>query len=361
MKNFLLAALCITVFAIGSCKKDNTNNSGGSTVTEAQVLAGFSTSLVNPNYEDIQAKAAIMNTAIDTLVNNTTEANLLAARVAWVNTRVAWESCEGFLFGPVEDNNYDPDMDDWPVNKVDLDALLASSTVLSVDEVSSLATTLKGFHAIEYVIYGVGSTAKASDITPREKEFLTALAQSLYNTTTDLRNSWDPSSGNFTAQVENPGVGSSPYFPDKQAVFLALVGSMSGICDEVANNKMQTPFAEEDSTKSESSFSHNSTNDFTHNIQGVYNAYMSTYEGSTSGHSLHELVAAKNASLDNTLQTQMKAAIASFGTLTSLNVTFEQAIYTQRDAIKQIQATINTLNTTISVQLTAFVKTNIQD
>ena len=45
---------------------------------------------------------------------------------AWVAARVPWEQSEGFLFGPVDTFGYDPAMDSWPVNRTDLDAVLAS-------------------------------------------------------------------------------------------------------------------------------------------------------------------------------------------------------------------------------------------
>lgn len=359
MKRPFLSVLFIAAiaFTIYSCSKAPVNaNTGNTTTLEGEVLTDFSNDLVNPNYADINAKAGIMNDAVKLLVNSTTDANLATARTAWKNTRAAWESCEGFLFGPVEDFNYDPDMDDWPVNKVDLDALLASNNPLTVNDVDTLATTLKGFHVIEYVIFGVGGTRKAADITPRQKTYLLSLAQSLYNTTTDLANSWTPSGGNYTAQVINAGKGSTT-FSSRQAVFLALVGSMSDICNEVANEKMQTPFAAQDSTLDESSFSHNSTTDFTNNITGVLNAYQSKYNNS-GGHSLSELVASKNSSLNNKLLSEMQAAISSFKTIT---VSYEQAIYTQKNQVKSVQAVINTLKNSLDGDLTDFVKVNIKD
>ncbi len=360
MKNiYIISAMLVLATALG-CKKDSTSSNGNATAQatlEQNVLNDFANVLVNPDYRDIQAKALIMNNAVVTFNANPTDANLAAIRAAWKNTRAAWESCEGFLFGPVEDFDYDPTMDDWPVNKADLDALLSSSNPLQVSDVDQLGTTLKGFHAIEYVIFGVGGTQKAANITDRDKVYLASLTQSLYNTTTELRNSWHPSqSGNFTLQIVNAGKGSTR-FETRQAVFLALVGSMADICNEVANEKMQTPLAAKDSTLDESSFSHNSVNDFRNNITGVLNAYKSQYNG-TSGHSLSELVASKNASLDNKIQSQINAAIASFSIITT---TYEQAIYTQQNQIKTVQNAITTLQATLEGDLTTFIQTNIKD
>lgn len=347
MKNTFIAAIFVSILAIAACKKDSTNNNNNKKVDatlEQNVINSFATTLANPNYQDIQAKALIMNNAIQTLSTSTTEANLAAARTAWKNTRAAWESCEGFLFGPVEDFNYDPDMDDWPVNKVDLDSLLSSPNPLTVNDITPLGTTLKGFHAIEYVIFGVGGTRKAADITAREKTYIVSLAQSLYNTTTQLRNSWDPSqANNFTTQVETAGKGSTT-FATRKDFFLVLLGSMADICNEVANEKMQTPFAAQDSTLDESSFSHNSVTDFKNNITGILNAYKCQYNGASGQYSLSTLVAANNKSLDNTLQSQMNAAIASFSQITT---TYEKAIYTQQQQVKNVQNTINTLKASL--------------
>jgi len=359
MKKIFIASIGVLLIAAAGCKKDtpSNNNNTSQAALEQNVLNDFANVLVNPDYQDIQAKAQVMNNAVIAFNASSTEANLDAVRVAWKNTRAAWESCEGFLFGPVEDFDYDPTMDDWPVNKADLDALLASSNPLQVSDIDQLGTTLKGFHAIEYIIFGVGGTQKAVNITDRDKIYLASLAQSLYNTTTELRNSWDPSqSNNFTVQVTTAGKGSTR-FNTRQALFLALVGSMADICNEVASEKMQTPLAAQDSTLDESSFSHNSVNDFTNNIKGVLNAYKSQYNGA-SGHSLSELVASKNASLDVKIQSQINAAIASFSTITT---TYEKAIYTQQTQVKAVQNSINTLKATIEGDLTTFIQTNIKD
>ncbi len=359
MKNqLLLVFACLAMITTAGCKKsDNTTApAADGTTVEAKTLTAFASVLANPNYTDLQVKAGLLKDAVTLLVSNTTDANLLAAQTAWRNTRAPWEACEGYLFGPVEDFNYDPTMDSWPVDKNELDSLINSSNPLQVANLEPLQYTLKGFHAIEYIIFGVGGMQKAANITARQKVYLTSLTQSLYNTTLQLKSSWDPSGGNFTKQVTTAGTGSTT-FAARKDFYIALAGSMADICDEVANSKMQTPFAARDSTLDESSFSHNSINDFKNNITGIYNAYMCTYNGAT-GTGLNQLVAARNSSLDVKLQTQMKAAIASFSTIT---VTYEQAIYTQPSQVRAVQATINTLRATLDGDLKDFVNANIKD
>jgi putative iron-regulated protein len=359
MKGKIMAMLLIATIVIAACSKSHTTNlTTIDSTLEGQVLADFPTSLANPNYLDIETKAGVMKDAATTFIAAPNDANLQSIQTSWKNTRAAWEACEGYLFGPVEDNNYDPTMDNWPVNKVDLDSLLSSSNPLSVNDIDPLETTLKGFHAIEYIIYGIDGTKKASQITDRQKTYLASLTQSLYNTTKQLRASWDPTQpGNFTNQVITAGKG-SVRFTSRKDFFKTLIISMADICNEVANGKMQTPLAAQDSTLDESSFSHNSVTDFTNNIKGVLNTYLSTYNG-TSGHSLSELVNAKNKSLDAKIQSQINAAVSSFTVLNG--ITYEKAIYANKDKINQIQTAIRTLKATLEGDLNDFIETNIKD
>ena len=359
MKRVLYFSFAIIIAVVSSCKKPNDTNATvqPTNVTETQVLQDFANVLVNPNYQQIQANANILNTSVQTLIATPTDANLQAAQLAWRNTRTSWEQCEGFLFGPVEDFNYDPNMDDWPVSNVEMDSLLSSKNPLAVSNIDSLPTTLKGFHSMEYILFGNNGTQTASNITTRQKIYVGSMAQSLYNTTTALRNSWDPSlSGNFTNEVVNAGQGSTR-FTTRKDVFLAIVGSMSDICNEVANEKMQTPLAAQDPKLDESPFSQNSTTDFKNNITGVLHAYLCQYDGKT-GNSISQLVSAKNISLDNTIKTQINAAISSFDNIT---VSYEQAIFSQKVQIHNTQNAINALKNTLDNDLTNFIKINIKD
>jgi putative iron-regulated protein len=344
-------------FLFTSCsKKSDVVSSDATPVNESQVLTDFAYKLANPNYQDIQAKANLLNLTVITLNTSTNEANLAAARAAWFSTRQAWEQCEGFLFGPVEDYNYDPTMDDWPVNKVDLDSLLASSNPLTLSDIDALPTSLKGFHPIEYIIFGVGGTKTAEQLTVREKQYLISLTQSLYNTTTALRNSWDPElSNSFTNELVNAGKGSTRYASRKDA-FIAIATSMAGICEEVADGKMQEPLAARDSTLEESQFSHNSTTDFKNNMIGVQNSYFCKY--AEDGHGINEIVASLNISLDNKIQSQINTVINSFN---EIDKNYGKAIYTQQVQIHNTQNAINTLRTMLETDLINFIQTSIKD
>lgn len=356
MKNTLLGLSCIAAVALSSCGKDK-NSVQNTTVDEQEVITQFVNVVGNPNYVDIQAKATLLDASITTFLTTPTDANLAAARTAWKNTRQPWEQAEGFLFGPVEDEDYDPTMDSWPLNRVDVDALINGGTTISLSSVDALDGFAKGFHGIEYIIFGPGGTRKAADITARQKDYLKYTSQSLLNTTTALRDSWAASGGNYAAKITTAGKGSTA-FGTRKDLFLAIVGSMAGICEEVGTGKMEEPYANRDSTLDESSYSHNTTVDFTNNIQGILNVYTATYNGAKGTTSLSALVASKNAALDAKIKTQVQTALSAMALITP---TFEKAIYDNRDKIKTTQDALATLQATLEGDLTTFIQTNIKD
>ena len=212
------------------------------------------------------------------LRENPGDATLSAAREAWVAARVPWEASEGFLFGPVDFNGYDPALDSWPVNRTDLQGVMASGNDLGTEYVNGLYGTLKGFHTIEYLLFDEGGSKTASDFTGRQFDYLVASALLLAQTAKDLHASWIPSGGNFVAKVLQAGGGSDVY-PSQRSAVQEIVNGMIGICDEVANGKIADPFSEQDPRLVESQFSFNSLDDFQNNMRSVWNAYTGDYGG----------------------------------------------------------------------------------
>ena len=146
-----------------------------------------------------------------------------------------------------------PNTDTWPTDYVQLDSVLASSNTLQVSDIANLQQSLRGYHPLEYVIFGRGEGRTAAQLTPRLLQYATSLSSDiLYNNVQPLYESWSStSSDSYGQQVLNAGNGSTK-FPKKQDLFLAIVGAMSDICEEVGNGKMYEPFVAHDSTITES-------------------------------------------------------------------------------------------------------------
>ena len=130
---------------------------------------------------------------------------------------------------------------------------------------------------------------------------------------------------------------------------------MAKICHEVAESKMKIPLEAHDSTLVESQYAHNATTDFTNNIIGIQNVYLCRY--TSTGKSLHDMIVAKDISLDNAIQSQINAAINSFA---FIDPDYGKAIFTQPGQIQNAMNAINTLHSTLNL-LNNFIQTNIKD
>jgi len=320
-----------------------------------QVLEDFTNKVAVPGYKDLADASDNLYSSLETLKDNPTEENLSAARTSWKNMRTIWEQCEGFLFGPVEDNDYDPNMDTWPTDYVQMDSLLASSNNLEVSDIQSATLSLRGYHPIEYIIFGNHGDRKAADITARQKKYMISLATDLKGTCHDLYQSWVADPVNFAKQVMTAGNGSAKY-AKKQEAYLAIVESMISICEEVGEGKMKEPFDTRDPQLVESPYSGNSLADFKNNLVGLRNVYLGKYK--EDGMGINDLVSSKNVALDNKLQTQMTAAINSFDNIT---VFYEDAIISQRVQAQNTMNALNELKETLEGELKPFIIQYITD
>ncbi|HET8573773.1 MAG TPA: imelysin family protein [Edaphocola sp.] len=360
-KQFFIAVLGLSVAVTGfySCdKNDETKPQTDFVTLQQNTLNDFVDIVAIPGYARFTQEATALKIAVHALAASPTVANQTAARNAWKAVREIWEHSEGFLIGPVEDNNYDPYMDTWPTDVNSMEALLNGSTPLTVqqlegydnaDDAAQLA--LRGFHPLEFLLW-----QPDVNYDSREIDYMTALADDIYNNVVALQDSWSPSAGNFGQELKNAGQSGSRYTSKKDAL-LAIAGALTDICGEVGEGKMVDPFLPQpDSANTESPYSHNSLIDFQNNIRGAYDVYRCQFAGQ-SGISLSDLVAANNKTLDARIKQQFQAAINSFS---GFNTTFEQAIYTQssqvQNTIDAIQSLEETLNTDLTQYLQQYIK-----
>ena len=298
--------------SLSACSKSSDSGSTAESFTsiESDVITNFVNNTALPQYNSLFAAANTLNVNIDTLNSiNPTDANLATAQTNWRAIRTVWERCEGFLIGPVEAYDYDPNSDTWPTDYHQMDSLLASSNPLTVTDVQNLPQTLRGYHPIEYLIFGVGGARTVSQLDTKKRQYLVSLAADLLNNDVQpLLLSWTAAPVNYSQAILTAGAGNSVY-ASRQAFFLDVVGDngMAGICNEVGeqdqDGKMYNPYITKDSTLSESPYSGNSLIDFKNNIIGLQQVYM----GLNGGKGMKDLVAAKNKSLDNQIQTAITA------------------------------------------------------
>jgi putative iron-regulated protein len=344
IKTYTIAAL-FTALAFTACKKDS-NNVDNNDELQAEILSNAATTVCTDSYVDMYAKSQQLLTAVNTLSTTTADANLESCKILWKSIRNTWEQTEAWLFGPVSSDNIDPRIDTWPVDFNALENILAGSDELNETYVDGLDDALKGFHPIEYLLWGQDGSKTAADFTEREKEYLLGLAGNLDKLCKAVSESW---SNGYATQLATAGSGSVTYTTKKSA-YAEIVDAMTGICDEVANGKMKDPFDQQDPTQEESPFAKNSLIDFANNIRGI----MAMYQGkfSADGKGIEDLVRTYNLSLDNEIKTAHATALAS---LEAISVPFGEAILTQQTQVQNAMDKINALATLLDTDLKDFI------
>lgn len=316
------------------------------------VLDHIASNVILRTYADLEARARDLVVAVDSFVAAPGDSLLDACRNAWRAARSPWEQSESFLFGPVATEGIDPAIDSWPVNRIDLDAVLSSPERLSRQYIDGLEGTLKGFHTIEYLLFGAGAPRTASDFTPRQCEYLQGVTQSFQGATSRLLAAWSPSGGNFAGNFLQAGSAESIYLSRTDALMELVVG-MSEICDEVANGKMYDPYSQRNRSLEESQFSNNSNSDFADNIRSVRNVYLGSYSGGAQS-GITMLVSARNSEVDQSIRLRLEEAIAA---ILQMSPSFGEAIASNRTAVEHAMTAVSRLREVLDGDLLPLVQT----
>lgn len=345
MKNSFLLLLSFSLALILSSCGSDTDDSRIADYKD--VLQNISNDVILPTYEDLYDKTQLLVNTLTILEQNVSQVNLDASKQAWRDARVPWEQSEGFLFGPVDQQGLDPAIDSWPVNETDLDAVLNSNAVLTKDYVDGLDGTLKGFHTLEYLIFGKEGNKSIASFTQREFEYLRACSQSLHGATKALYFAWKPDQQNFIANVLRAGEPGNSVYPSQKSALQEIVTGMITIADEVANGKINEPFTTQNLTYEESRFSANSKKDFADNIQSIENAFLGVYKNA-SGLGISKIIKEKNELLDVKFRQQLDDAIRA---IESIQGTFTTAVTNARPSIEFAQLKVRTVQQTLESEI----------
>jgi uncharacterized iron-regulated protein len=327
------------------------DSDGGDTTADLEAratLTNVATNVITATYADLASEAADLLAAVTALQGSATAENLEAARAQWRAARTPWEQSEGFLFGPVDTQALDPSLDSWPVNVVDLDAVLASSAPLTPAYVAALGDAgLRGFHTVEYLLWGADGQKTAADFTAREFAYLVAATTVLRDDAATLAAAWQPTGGDFAANLVRAGEEGSLFVSQRDAV-QQLVEGLAGIAEEVGTGKISGPYSEHDAALEESRFSANSLADFQDNIRSIRNVYLGDY-GATAGAGLTDLVAERDPALDARVRAEIDAAIAA---IAAIPAPFSTALLSENPAIDAAIDAVVTLQVTLSADVT---------
>ncbi len=279
---------------------------------DRQIILDFVDQVVIPNYEQLAADTQVLSQTIQAFVENPDQKTLETARQAWFAARITWEESEAFAFGPAESLGLDGDLDEWPLNEVDVLDVLQSEEPLTPETVADLESGQKGFHAVGFLLFGVNNDKSLEDFTERDLEYLAAVAPVLADTASNLLKSWTEGIQGFPPFREEfvkAGESSNSYLT-LQAAAEEIAQGILGLLDELGNIKIGEAFTEQNPFLLESRFAHHSLPEFEANLRSVQYAYLGGFRG-RQGRGLSQFVQSIDPALDNQIQSQFQAAAAA--------------------------------------------------
>ncbi len=303
--------------------------------------------IAEAGYADALAEARKLKTAVETLIKEPTEANLKAARQAWITARIPYMQTEAFRFGNTIVDDWEGRVNSWPLDEGLIDYVSAAygeespendlyvanviantSIKIAGEEVDTskidkalLADKLQeaggvesnvatGYHAIEFLLWGqdLNGTGPGAGNRPatdydtksctgghcdRRAQYLETATDLLIDDLTWMTAQWGPDGAARKAVLADGG----------QAGLVAIFKGLGSLSyGEMAGERMKLGLLIHDPEEEHDCFSDNTHNSHYYDAKGMQNVYLGMYkrtDGSVvSGPSPSDLVRAKSAETD---------------------------------------------------------------
>jgi putative iron-regulated protein len=314
-----------------------------------QVNANIANNVILPQMFEVDIKVASLNYYVGKFLSDQNAVTLDYARIAWRTAHEWWSESQAMLFGPARNSKLSGLIDSFPVIVADVEQVLATYPLINEDLIVGFSGSLKGFHALEYLLFGIDGKKQVSEFTEKEFQYMGAVALEMERLTQSLRYSWDPARENYVGQITNPGQIGGVYATDKDAM-RDLIDAMIFICDDLAERKIGKPLDMNADTLEESRFSSNSTNDYRSNILGVKYMYQGGKEPNSYG--ISGLVIARSGfPLDTEVFNEITDAVNAISVLNP----FSTSISTKPGDVENARGAVRTLKTTLETQIRPLV------
>ncbi len=329
--------------------------------TQQAVLEHYA-DLAQAMYQDSLSTAKVLQKEVGRLIEQPTEKNLTAARVAWKAARVPYQQTEAYRFGNAIVDDWEGRVNAWPLDEGLIDYVDASygkdsdenpfytanvvankilmvggeridaskitkEVIASLQEAGGIeANVAIGYHAIEFLLWGqdlngTGPGAGARPATDfdsrncthgncdRRAAYLKASTDLLVDDLDWMVKQWAKDGEARAAVVDGGAQGLA-------AIFTGM-GSLS--YGELAGERMKLGLMLHDPEEEHDCFSDNTHHSHYYDALGIRNVYTGTYvraNGSKlTGPSVAELVAVKNPEADKALRKGLDTTLAKMQAL----------------------------------------------
>ncbi|WP_313195540.1 imelysin family protein [Shinella zoogloeoides] len=355
--SFLRAA----AFALAAAASSLAIGSAHAAADPAAIVKHY-TDIAHAKYSDALDAAKALDAAIDAFIAKPGDDTLKAAREAWLKSRIPYQQTEAYRFGNPIVDEWEGKVNAWPLDeglidyvdpsygtesnenalfvanvianpKLEIAGKEIDATTITPEVLQELheaggveANVATGYHAIEFLLWGqdLNGTGPGAGNRPatdydtanctngncdRRAAYLKAASSLLVSDLQDMVTAWSPD-GDATKNVTS----------DPKAGITAMLTGMGSLSyGELAGERMKLGLLLHDPEEEHDCFSDNTHNSHYYDVVGIQTVYTGEYtrpDGSKlTGPSLHELVAEKDAALDQEMTAKLDASHTAFKAL----------------------------------------------
>ena len=303
----------------------------------SKVVANYA-EIAEASYADSIETAETLDAAIQALVADPTEANLTAAREAWIDSREPYLQTEVYRFydGPIDNPEDGPEglLNAWPLDENyidyvdgDADAGIVNGTdtidAASLEELSGKggeSNVATGYHALEFLLWGQDFSDDGPGARPytdyltdgsgtaanqdRRGQYLTVASALMLKHLNQVYTAWKDGA-DYRSGFESDADG---------GVEKILTGMIVLSGFETGGERLQASLDSGDQEDEHSCFSDNTHRDMVQDVQGIVNVWTGTYtrlDGSViEGNGIYDVVKGVDADLAESLDAQITTSLS---------------------------------------------------
>lgn len=325
------------------------------------MLREVSAIVIVPTYERLVNEAESLVNAAAQLDDAPDAASLAATQTAWRQTRAVWKQSEAFAIGPAQTLRTAAKIDWSPIKGDRIEAEIAGTAELTGTYVEDLGANVKGFLAIEYLLFDSAgddaATVQALGGDARRRRFVRALAENLRDQAALLRDAW---TGGFAAVFGNPG-SDNPQFPTVKGAVDLLVNQLIFLSEEIADAQLLAALGTRNggAPNPAALAAHRSQNglaDLLDDLAGLQSLYFGAYAG-RRGASLNDIVGDLSGDVRGALSL---AIVRSVETASRIPQPLERAVTADQALVERAQIRAKELMRRLEIDLVSVLGTTLR-
>lgn len=347
------AALGIALALLHACASDKAEPD------RQEVLRDLVSVVMLPEYEELVSASKALVKANEALEAAPSEGKLHEAQAAFRRLRGHYSQSEAFYFGPAADISITGEaIDSWPTDGEKVEALVAGDKPVDADAVARLGANLRGFPALEYLLFDsaegdevVLARLREEGLGARRLELAVSLAEDLSQNFERVRESWGDRDEGYAHELAEAGVDSSIFARQRDGIDEVVTG-MLYVAELMVMRKLAKPLGVDTNGKPHPELEQASRSDGTvdalrDNLRGLESVYL-TKRGKQSGRSLSGEVRAANRDLDERFRQSLTDALAAVDAVPG---SFREALVEDTKSIELVYQKVRVVKSTIQMEL----------